>query len=1101
MKSLPDNSQQMQRAAYNTASFSASNLQRIDSVCIRFEEAWKSGQTPGLESYLDGFEDELRSALFTELLLLDIDYRLRIGQTPDPADYETRFPGETPAIESAFKSASRSGRVQREQQDSDEEPGDMQVTLTSRLQLRKFHAQGGLGVVYAADDENLGRRVAVKFPRRRSPGSIEQMRLAREAEITGRLEHPGIVPVYAQGLTDDGRPCYVMPFIDGQTMQESIREFHKSIEGQAVANPYETLAFRKLLQQFVAVCNAVAYSHEQQIIHRDIKPGNIMLGQFGETFLLDWGLAKSIANNGGNHRAGREKSPSAGRFESESLPEQTLPGQQIGTPAFASPEQVTGNVGQHDQRSDIYSLGATLYCILVGKGPIHSGDLTSSKSASVLRRVPRPGEIARSVPCALEAICLKAMAFEQDDRYQSAKQMANDVELYLADEPIDVLVETRRKRLRRWSRKHPRMVAALATFVLVAVTSLAIGSYVLGHQNTLLSQSNQDLVTAQQAQRLAQAETLATLRKLTDDVIERLLARKEELSGEDLEFVDSILQQYKRIANSQSDQVEAMELKIEGYFRVGQLLELLDKKRDAIAAWEEGLGVLADLPGLPSATLQNLTSKIQACLGVSLADTGDRRRGEAMIQSAVAAEFALLEAMPKSSEYRQEYANRLDQLGNVLVQSGDYQEAEKQFRKALEQTEGIADVGTQESLELRKLRAGAYHDLGLALNFQKKFEEAKTNLEISLQMHREVAEHSSKINHQLDLGRVLSTLGAAYRGLNELELAKANFNESVKLMKDFAAAYPSQIEPVSLIAISYTGLAGVDFDSGEYKDALSECEKAHSLFVSAMEKSPGEIKYQLASVETLAFQGAICEKMKRRDEAEGLYRESLVEAEKLLAADDRFRHRRQVIVLLKQIGSLCFQKNNFKEARELLGRALPLIEELGEGSARKSVVYDEVGCHQILGWCLMFTGQLEDAAEHWQRIVDLTDGQPIILQGEDTLQSARVYRALCIARQKPRQAMNDVQALARQEALVPSQIYNLSCAAAMASQYLEDESNGGEQKTAQQTAFELLERSYLAGKFKNAAELQALRGNPCFKTLLNHDEFKRIEQRIASSFK
>ena len=215
-------------------------------------------------------------------------------------------------------------------------------------------------------------------------------RFVREAEITGGLEHPGIVPVYGLGHYDDGRPFYAMRFIKGDSLRQAIEQFHsRAVSG---LNPGERmLELQKLLRRFLDVCNAIAYAHSRGVLHRDIKPGNIMVGPYGETLVVDWGLAKVVGRSESSAEATLRPPSASGSSE-------TLPGSPIGTPPFMSPEQATGSIDQLGPASDVYSLGATLYCLLTGKAPIEGAEVEE-----VLRRVqqgeiPPPRQVKPDVP-------------------------------------------------------------------------------------------------------------------------------------------------------------------------------------------------------------------------------------------------------------------------------------------------------------------------------------------------------------------------------------------------------------------------------------------------------------------------------------------------------------------------------------------------------------------------------------------------------------------------------------------------------------------------------------------------------------------------------
>jgi tRNA A-37 threonylcarbamoyl transferase component Bud32 len=347
-----------------------------------------------------------------------------------------------------------------------------------RFRILRPHAKGGLGHVSVALDQELRREVALKEIQDQYADDPEsRARFLREAEVTGGLEHPGVVPVYGLGTYADGRPFYAMRFIRGDSLKEAIGRFHKAdVPGRAVGE--RALAFRRLLGRFVDVCNAVAYAHSRGVLHRDLKPGNVMLGPYGETLVVDWGLAKTVGRPDGEAASpeGTLRPASA----TDSAPTQA--GAALGTPPFMSPEQAAGRLDQLGPASDVYSLGATLYCLLTGRAPFERGDV-----GEVLQKVqkgafPPPRQVKRAVPAALEAICLKAMALRPEDRYAAARALADDIEHWLADEPVAAYREAWAARAGRWMRRHKPAVAGMAAALLASVLLGGLGAWHLAEQ-------------------------------------------------------------------------------------------------------------------------------------------------------------------------------------------------------------------------------------------------------------------------------------------------------------------------------------------------------------------------------------------------------------------------------------------------------------------------------------------------------------------------------------------------------------------------------------------------------------------------------------------
>jgi tRNA A-37 threonylcarbamoyl transferase component Bud32 len=319
-----------------------------------------------------------------------------------------------------------------------------------------------------ARDQELNREVALKEIRDEHADNPEsRARFVPEAEVTGGLEHPGIVPVYGLGTYGDGRPYYAMRFIKGDSLHEAIKRFH---EPAALRQPpgERQLELRRLLGRFIDVCNALAYAHSRGVLHRDLKPGNIMLGKYGETLVVDWGLAKALGQAEAGYASERPLQPVGGQDVTP-----TVMGSRVGTPAYMSPEQAAGRLDLLGPASDVYSLGATLYCLLTGKPPVQGHDSVEVVSKVERGEIVPPRQANPQTPPALAATCLKAMALKSEERYPNALALAADVEHWLADEPVSAWREPLSVRARRWVKQHRTAVTGAVAAVTVAALVLA----------------------------------------------------------------------------------------------------------------------------------------------------------------------------------------------------------------------------------------------------------------------------------------------------------------------------------------------------------------------------------------------------------------------------------------------------------------------------------------------------------------------------------------------------------------------------------------------------------------------------------------------------
>jgi serine/threonine protein kinase len=361
--------------------------------------------------------------------------------SPDPAETD---PSSEPTEDTTIPSAAPESPGKTETG-----PVLPQLEDRGRFEILRPLAEGGLSTVFVARDHDLQRDVAVKVLRTASDVSLGRQRFLHEARISARLEHPHIIPIHGLGFrSQDGVPFLMMRLVRGRTLMGEIREYHQ----RRGRNGRHTAQLGRLLQWLIQACNAMGFAHSQGIIHRDVKPSNIMIGASGEALLVDWGLAKVIAPPG----MGATEGEAAVAPDSE---EDRSAGSIVGTPAYMAPEQARGQEDQIGARTDIYGMGATLFEVLTGRPPFRSewGDGVASMLMSVASGpAPRARAMDRAVPVELDSICARAMASMPADRYPTASDLERDMEGWLFGGPIAAFPESRLRRAWRRLRHEVR---------------------------------------------------------------------------------------------------------------------------------------------------------------------------------------------------------------------------------------------------------------------------------------------------------------------------------------------------------------------------------------------------------------------------------------------------------------------------------------------------------------------------------------------------------------------------------------------------------------------------------------------------------------------
>jgi eukaryotic-like serine/threonine-protein kinase len=623
-------------------------------------------------------------------------------------------------------------------------------------------AKGGLGEIWLAQDEELWRQVALKYLQEACAQDADaRRRFVLEAEITGRLEHPGVVPVY--GLVHDGRgrPCYAMRFIHGQTLRDAIEQFHAADAPGRDAGE-RSVAFQKLLRSFLAVCQALAYAHSRGIVHRDVKPGNIMLGRYGETLVVDWGLAKPMATEG--DRAADPTETLVAPVSAATV-EQSVMGFVKGSPAYMSPEQAEGLWDAVGISADVYGLGATLYHLLTGRPPF-TGDLPS-----VLGKVKRgdfqlPRRLNKEVSTALEAICVKAMSLRPEDRYPTALDLAADVEHWLANEPVTAYVEPWTVKARRWLGRHQTLAAATVAAVLVATAALGVATALLRSAN---EREQRLRTTAEQNFQLARDAVDRYFTKVSESPelkAHGLETLRRELLGQAKDF-------YERFANDEAGEPGVQLERGNAYLRLARIHQRLGDHSAAEAFYGKGLAVFQ-----------------------TLVQQGGRSRG-----------------------YEETLARGHEELGIVYADTGRLDKAEAEFRQTRDIEDGLVRTEPGRA-EHRQLLATAYTDLGNIAYLTNRMDAAEAAYGQAVAIQEKLAsEHVDTPAYQAELARTYTNLGNLYGDTRRFAKSEATYKQALKIQETLAQRYVDEPEYQKTLAATNHNLAGLYMEAGETEKA------------------------------------------------------------------------------------------------------------------------------------------------------------------------------------------------------------------------------------------------------------------------------------------
>lgn len=709
------------------------------------------------------------------------------------------------------------------------QPSQTQPEQRGRYQFRRALAVGGLGVVSIYFDTELNREVALKEIRDQCADDPRHRdSFCAEAEVTGLLEHPGVVPIYSMGTGVNGRPYYAMRLITGSELRNHIKQFHEAVA--AGKESFVGPRLRQLLQRLIDVCNVLHYAHSRGVLHRDLKSNNVMLGRYGETLVIDWGLAKTTGSSEVEYPstiAATESLLESPVSVSSSKLDDTRVGTAMGTIAYAPPEQLNGRTQDIDSRSDLYSIGAMLYEILTGDPPCKGMSLTQALKAIESRSIPAAIEVQKATPRSLNAIAAKSISRLREDRYQSAAELRDDLQRWLDDEPVLAYQESRLERLYRWKRQHETFVRwATVSLILLTLTSL----FAVHRINQARKQQQQARGEATQLYKLARQ---ATDRLLTG-ASERL---KEVPDATDVreQLLTDAAESYQRMAEFPSHEPELRRESAAVSFELAKVQRELGLITDALASLANASKVLRELDTKED---HRMLARVMIESSRLYGDQSDT----------AAATASLKQAMPIVDQVVIDSRTSAEALllrGQAMIQKGVIAFDEQRWLPAVESFES-ATRSLRDAMD-KSIEPGLTRDIRFELT-RALNNEALARLELMWVNQTTDKRIADRYQDAIEQARWLVTRDpndvaaakeyalllrnyAEYLQLDvqDIDGAKSLFSESIKFFSGMVEKYPAIPQLKERQVLALTGLGNLLIDQGDLDAAISQYEHAVKL--------------------------------------------------------------------------------------------------------------------------------------------------------------------------------------------------------------------------------------------------------------------------------
>jgi serine/threonine-protein kinase len=891
--------------------------------------------------------------------------------------------------------------------------------VRERYTLSRVHASGGLGRVWLARDDSLGRDVALKELRPERAGHpAVAARFLKEAKITGQLEHPGIVPVYELARRPgDEQPFYTMRFVRGRTLAEAARAYHERRQ-RGETGPLE---LRELLTAFVGVCNAVAYAHSRGVIHRDLKPQNVVLGDFGEVIVLDWGLAKVLGEPEGGDGA-----PAPVALAKEDSHDQTVAGQALGTPAYMAPEQAEGRLDLLSPATDVYGLGAILYEILTGQPPFAGAD-----TESVLRRVThdppqRPRAVVLSAPAALEAVCLKALAKKPAERYAKALELADEVRHWLADEPVAAYREPLTARAGRWVRRHRTLTAAGAVGLLAAVAGLAAVLAVQSRAKAELAAKNRELEAANERERQRFDLAMEAVGAFHTGVSEDVLLKQQEFEPLRKKLLNTAADFYRKLQAQLGDAADprSQAALAKAYVGLGGAAAAVGSTEQALKDFDRARELYEALAASDPDDLSHRRALSRVL--TDIARVREQRQETDLMRKATGRAVAVAEELTAVAPADPEDVNLLARalIGLGRTYAGSLDEQERQYRRAADLAERL--VAEHPGVpEYRNCLASALGNLASVAWYKSRYEEcAQLSARASESGEAARQQDPGNAKYRMQLAAFCDGTARALGQMGRLDDSLSAFRRSAQLLEELTAEQPAVIEYQRRLSNAYQNTGWALGQLGRTEEAGDAVRRQVAVLDTLVSRHPDRPDLREALAHALLNTGIMQAKIGRYDEGLATYQRATEILEALVKAYPANRGYRSTLAsvlgarawLLRSTGRTAEATTAYEQARdacEALVQSRPT-----DVQARGKLVES----WQALGWHVGRTGRVADGlaalgrarelaerlaaeqpalAEHRDRLYRIESDTAFVLQDAGDEASARVafQRALAIAEQ------------------------------------------------------------------------------------------------------